>query len=91
VPNLSDYDPILIGQNVREQIANDLSLERAALGVLRPGVSLCLEAGDHATRELLEHIIQDEEHHVDWIEAQQHKIREVGYERYLAQQIYERS
>src|SRR5262245_14360604 len=88
VPNLSDYDAILIGPTVRDQLANDLSLEQAALTVLRPGVALCLEAGDHASRELLEHIIVDEEHHIDWIEAQQHKIREVGYETYLAQQIY---
>jgi len=91
VPNLSDYDPILIGADVRQQLANDLSLEMAALRVLRPGVQLCLEAGDHASRELLEHIVEDEEHHVDWIEAQQHKIQEVGYQGYLAQQIYERS
>jgi bacterioferritin len=32
----------------------------------------------------------DEEHHVDWIEAQLHKISELGYENYLAEQIYER-
>jgi bacterioferritin len=63
----------------------------AALQVLRPGVQLCLEAGDHASRELLEHIVEDEERHVDWIEAQLHKIEEVGYQGYLAQQIYERS
>ncbi len=91
VPNLSDYDPIRVGRNVREQIDNDLALEMAALTVLRPGVALCLEARDHATREMLEHIVEDEEHHVDWLEAQKHKIEEVGYQQYLAQQIYERS
>ena len=91
VPNLSDYDPILIGPDVRQQLTNDLSLEMAALRVLRPGVQLCLEVGDHASRELLEHIVEDEERHVDWIEAQLHKIQEVGYQGYLAQQIYERS
>jgi bacterioferritin len=91
VPNLSDYDRILIGADVRQQLANDLSLEMAALEVLRPGVQLCLEVGDHASREMLEHIVEDEERHVDWIEAQLHKIQEVGYQGYLAQQIYERS
>jgi len=91
VPNLSDYDRILIGADVRQQLANDLSLGMAALQVLRPGVQLCLEVGDHASRELLEHIVEDEERHVDWIEAQLHKIQEVGYQGYLAQQIYERS
>jgi bacterioferritin len=90
VPNLSDYDPILVGRTVQEQIDNDLGLEMAALAVLRRGVQLCLEVGDHASREILEHIIVDEERHVDWLEAQKHKIGEVGYQTYLAQQIYER-
>ncbi len=45
VPNLSDYDPILVGQDVKQQIDLDLALEMAALALLRPGVRLCLEAG----------------------------------------------
>jgi bacterioferritin len=51
---------------------------------------LCVEAGDYATRDLLECTLQDEEQHVDWLEAQKHKINEVGYDGYLAQQIYHR-
>ncbi len=89
LPNMSDLDRILVGRTVREQIDNDLALEMAALVVLRPGIALCLESGDHASRELLEHIVEDEERHVDWLEAQKHKIEEVGYQAYLAQQIYE--
>jgi bacterioferritin len=87
VPNLSDYDPIMVGQTVRQQLDNDLGLETAALALLRRGVQLCLEAGDHGSRELLEHIVEDEEEHVNWIEAQKHQIQELGYENYLAQQI----
>jgi bacterioferritin len=87
VPNVSDYDRIQVGANVQQQLDNDLALETAALDVLRPGVQLCLEAADHGTRELLEHMIKDEEHHVNWIEAQKHQIREMGYQNYLAQQI----
>jgi bacterioferritin len=90
-PNMSGYDRIMIGANVRQQLGNDLALEMAALQVLTPGVKLCLELGDTGSRELLEHIMIDEEHHVDWIEAQLHKIGELGYENYLAQQIYQKS
>ncbi len=90
-PNMSSYDRITIGNNVRQQLENDLALEIAALQVLSPGVKLCIELGDVGSRELLEHIIVDEEHHVDWLEAQLHKISELGYENYLAQQIYERT
>ena len=90
-PNMSSYDRIMIGNNIKQQLESDLALEMAALQVLGPGVKLCLEMGDTGSRELLEHIIVDEEQHVDWIEAQLHKIDELGYENYLAEQIYEKS
>ena len=34
-------------------------------------------------------MLRDEEEHVDWLEAQLHQIKELGYERYLTQQIRE--
>lgn len=89
-PNLSAYDKITVGPTVKEQLENDLGLEQAALAVLHAGIKTCLEAGDDGSRELLEHIVVDEEHHVDWIEAQFHKKEEVGYQNYLTQQIYKK-
>jgi bacterioferritin len=91
VPNVQAYDKIQIGSNVKRQLENDLGLEQAALTVLRPGIRTCLDARDDASRELLEHIVVDEEHHIDWIETQFHQIKEVGYENYLAQQIFKKS
>ncbi len=91
VPNLAGYDKIVAGATVKEQLEIDLGLEQAALAVLHPGIKSCVENGDDGTRELLEHIVVDEEHHVDWIETQLHKIEEVGYQNYLAQQIYKNS
>jgi bacterioferritin len=82
-PNMADMDKLMIGKDVRAQLDGDLGLETAAVAILRPGIDLCTETGDHATRELLEHILQEEEEHIDWIEAQQHKIGEMGYENYL--------
>jgi bacterioferritin len=90
-PNVQAYDKIQVGTNVRQQLENDLGLEQAALTVLRPGIKICLDAHDDGTRELLEHIIVDEEHHIDWIETQFHQIKEIGYENYLAQQIFKKS
>jgi bacterioferritin len=50
-------------------------------------VETAREAGDNASRELFERLLKDEEEHVDWLEAQVHQIKEIGYERYLSQQI----
>jgi bacterioferritin len=90
-PNVQAYDKVQVGSNFKQQLENDLGLEQAALTVLRPGIKTCLDAHDDATRELLEHIVVDEEHHIDWIETQFHQIKEVGYEKYLAQQIFKKS
>ena len=90
-PNMGGYDKILIGSSVKQQLENDLALEHAALEILKPGIKTCLEVGDNVTRELFEHIMVDEEEHIDWIEAQLHKIEEVGYQNYLAQQMYKKS
>ncbi|PWB80840.1 MAG: bacterioferritin [Candidatus Methylomirabilota bacterium] len=89
-PNLSDYDRISIGSNVRQQLENDLALEIAALALLNSGVTLCAELQDIGSRELLERLIVDEERHVGWIETQLHEIGELGYENYLAEQIYQK-
>ncbi len=86
-PNMIELDKIVIGTDVLKQLESDLALEMAALRVLREGIGICQEGEDHATRDLVERLIVDEEEHVDWIEAQLHQIKELGYENYLAQQI----
>jgi bacterioferritin len=87
-PNMTRYDKIKVGDNVKKQLESDLQIELDAIEMLRPGIRLCLEELDHASRELLEHILVDEEEHVDWIEGQLHVIKEAGYDNYLAQQIH---
>ena len=86
-PNMSDYFKINIGQNVKEQFQNDLSLEIDAVKRLNDGIELCAKVGDNGSRELLIGILTDEEHHIDWLEAQLHSIKEIGIENYLAQQL----
>jgi len=87
-PNVTDMDKIRVGKDVREQLKGDLALETAAVAVLRPGIEACRAASDHASRELLEHILVEEEQHIDWIEAQLHQIDEMGYENYLTTVIH---
>lgn len=86
-PNMAQMDKVLVGRDVRQQMENDLALEEAAIQVLRPGIALCYEVGDHPTRDILETILAEEERHVDWLETQTHQIREIGYEQYLMLQV----
>jgi bacterioferritin len=86
-PNLTETMKLNVGQNVRDQIQNDLKLEVNAVAMYNRHVALARDEGDNASRELFERLLRDEEEHVDWLEAQTHQIKEMGYERYLSQQI----
>ncbi|MGB9074852.1 MAG: bacterioferritin [Terriglobales bacterium] len=88
-PNMTDYFKINIGQNVKQQLENDLKLEYNAVKRLNDGIKACVAAADNGSRELLEKILVDEEHHIDWLEGQLHAIDEMTYENYLAEQLHE--
>lgn len=86
-PIVSNLNPIHIGADVPAQHKNDWQAERGAIESYNQGIRLAVEVGDNGTRELLESILADEEEHIDWIEAQQDQIAQMGIENYLAQQI----
>jgi bacterioferritin len=88
-PTMTEALQITVGQSVKDQLANDLKLEIGAVEMYNKAVKLAQEAADNASRELFERLLKDEEAHVDWLEAQMHQIKEMGYERYLTQQIRE--
>jgi bacterioferritin len=86
VPKM-DALPLNVGGDVRVQIQNDLELELKAVVMYNDAVRLARDAGDNSSRELFERLLRDEEEHVDFLEAQVHQIKQLGYERYLSQQI----
>jgi bacterioferritin len=88
-PNLTELMHLNIGRSVREQLDNDLKLELSAVAQYNTAIKIAVEEGDNASRELFDRLLKDEEMHIDWIEAQIHQIKELGYERYLSQQIRE--
>jgi bacterioferritin len=86
-PNMTEPMQLSVGKNVREQLQADLALEIAAVGLYNRASATARDEGDTVSRELFERLAKDEEAHVDWLEAQLHQIEEIGYERYLSQQI----
>jgi bacterioferritin len=87
MPNLQRLGSVRIGETVPEKLALALDLERAAIERLNAGIATCIGAGDHGSRELLDHILEGEEEHADWIETQLELLRQLGDAHYLAQQI----
>ena len=88
-PNLTELLNLSVGQNVKEQIESDLKLEMEAVALYNRAIQIARDEGDNGSRELFERLLKAEEVHVDWLEAQLHQIGEIGYERYLSQQIRE--
>ena len=89
MPGMQNLFPLRIGKNVKAQFENDLALELEAIPRLNNAIATCVEVGDNGSRELFEKILVDEEHHVDWLEAQLGMIEEMGIGVYLSQQMGE--
>jgi bacterioferritin len=89
LPNVQKLDRVRIAETVVEQLRVDLQLERASVKHLNETISLARERGDHGTADLLEELLESAEGHVDWLEAQQALLTELGEAHYLAQQIHE--
>src|SRR5919204_4741666 len=89
VPNMQRLGKVNVGETVPEQLRLDLEVEKAAIKALNEGIEQARSLGDNGTRELLEHILEGEEDHANWIEAQLTLIEQMGEANYLAQQIEE--
>lgn len=89
VPNMQRLGSVRVGEDPIEQHELDLALEVEARDRVNRGIELALAKHDSGTRELLEHILKQEEESIDWLEAQLHLVKELGKERYLAEQMHD--
>ncbi len=87
VPNMQRYFKIKVGETVKAQFEHDSGLEYEAVKRLNNGVATCTAAGDNTSRQILEKILAEEEHHIDWLETQLGLIEKIGEENYLAQKL----
>ena len=87
-PNMQPLQ-LTVGANVKQMIVSDLALELSAVKQYNESIRIATEQGDNGSRDLLVQLLKDEEDHVDFLEAQLHMIKEMGYERYLSQQLGE--
>jgi bacterioferritin len=78
-----------LGRNVQQQMQINLKDERDAVRQYNQAVKVCAKAGDEGSRVLFERMIQDEERHVDYLEAQIHSIEEMGIANYLEEFLQE--
>jgi bacterioferritin len=85
LPNYQRLLPLRIGQTLKEQFEADLEIEMEVVARLRPGVTMCREKQDITSANLFEKILNDEEHHIDYLETQLELMEKLGEPLYLAQ------
>lgn len=87
IPNVAVPLTPKIGANVQQQLEIDLTDETNAVRQYNDASKICRDAGDAGTKDLFESLLQDEERHADFLEAQLHSIREMGIAPYLSMQL----
>ena len=87
LPNLQDLGKLLIGETLVEALGCDLKSEQGAQVTLKDGIAQAELSRDYVTRDLFQHILEDTEEHIDFLETQLELVGKVGEPNYLQTQL----
>ena len=90
IPRVDKLNKIQIGSDVAKQLQYDLEAELGAVKAYNEAIALAAELKDHATRDFLQNILNDEDEHVDEIEELQDQIEQMGLPVFLSTQVDEK-
>jgi bacterioferritin len=82
LPNLQDLHKLLIGEETKEVLECDLKLEQMSQTTCKEAIAYCETVRDFVSREILTHILDDTEDHIDWLETNLALIDKVGIQNY---------
>ncbi len=88
LPNLQDMHKLQVGEDVPEALQADLNVERRGRECLVKGIETCENKKDYVSRDILRHILDDTETHIDYLETQLELIESMGLQNYLQSQAF---
>ncbi|AJE40311.1 bacterioferritin [Streptomyces nodosus] len=87
LPNYQRLFHVRVGQSLKEMFESDRQIEVEAIDRLRRGIRIMREKGDITSANIFERILEDEEHHIDYLDTQLELVDKLGEALYIAQFI----
>lgn len=87
LPNIQQVEKINIGESAAEMLQSDMALIIQKITLLDVAIGHCESVQDYVSREMLCHLLEDEQAHLDWLEAQFELIKLTGIQNYLQENI----
>lgn len=88
LPNLQKLGKLKIGENTKEMLECDLSLQSSSVSDLKDAIAVCESVSDFVTRDMLAEILEYEEEYFDWLETQLDLIKKISIENYLQSMMH---
>ena len=86
-PIVTDLNKIHIGDDIPKQVENDRLAEADAIKNYNDAIVLAGKVLDYATQDILKHILNDEDEHIDDIEDLQDQIKQMTLPMFLTTQV----
>jgi bacterioferritin len=83
MPNYQRLFPLRIGQSVKEIFECDRKIEVEAIDRLKRGIEHMESVNDYVSRDLFRGILEDEEHHIDYLDTQLEILEKIGEGLYI--------
>ena len=84
IPVVSELEKIHIGADIPKMFTNNHEAEIDASKRYNAGILVSGDAKDYATREILEHILNEEDGHINDIEEVLDQIKQMGTQMFLS-------
>ena len=82
LPNMQYIAPLMIGQNLKEVLENDLKGEYLAQDLYTRAREICRRNEDIVSMQIFEELLKDEEGHIDFLETQLDLYAKIGEQNY---------
>ncbi len=89
LPNLQKLNLLKVGEHAQEMLECDRKFQCEQIKQVKKAIALCEQHQDYVSRRILEDILQYEEDHLDWLEAQHYQINHMGEQNYLQAQVHD--